>query len=498
MFLKAAASIILCTSLFMGSLPIGSYPFMDRKGAFRPASFEGYELTLADGETVSMMLSGKNIVFESSMDRKFNVCLSQVKDLRTVRNFPASGESFNIEVASSMKEDKLYYVDISYEAYGLTLTLSDNIIFKTGDNLYFYKNVNYDYNVQTTSEMWTDEQSLEECLEPQNDIECDDPVVIEYSNRICAGAKDDWEKVFNIYMYVAGQMAYDEGEAGDETSGYQDGAVAVMRDGKGICEGFSNVFVALCRAQGIPAVVEFGIGFADYEELTERNPQPEDWSDHAWAAVYLGGKWHFVDPTYDMARFVDADGNVETYDYSTLFYLLPLEAFSNDHRIMDADTRHGIESAGYCGDNATYEITRDGVCYIKGEGTLQMPVGLTGFNKLVFDPDCKITTIGKDCFADCDLITVVRLPDSVTVIDDAAFDSCEDLEYVYLPDGLERIGMKAFCFCDELSYVYIPDSVNEMGIWAFDECPRLYISMPSDMTRFIDDYDQTPMHVEER
>ena len=58
--------------------------------------------------------------------------------------------------------------------------------------------------------------------------------------------------------------------------------------------------------------------------------------------------------------------------------------------------------------------------------------------------------------------------------------------------------MESFDCCDELSYVYIPDSVNEMGIWAFDECPRLYISMPSDMTRFIDDYDQTPMHVEER
>ena len=53
----------------------------------------------------------------------------------------------------------------------------------------------------------------------------DDPVLIEYSNRICAGAKDNWEKVFDIYMYVAGEMAYDEAEAADDTSAYQDGAV---------------------------------------------------------------------------------------------------------------------------------------------------------------------------------------------------------------------------------------------------------------------------------
>ena len=498
MFLKAAASIILCTSLFMGSLPIGLRTVMDRKGAFRPASFDGYELTLADGETVRMTLVGKNLVFESSKDRAFNISLQQVNDLRTIRNFSADGTSFSIEVASVMKEDKLYYVDISYEAYGLTLTLSDNIIFESGESLYFFRNINYEYNLETTSEMWTDTQSLMECLEPQNDIECDDPVLIEYSNRICAGAKDDWEKVFDIYMYVAGEMAYDEAEAADDTNAYQDGAVAVLRDGKSICEGFSNAFVALCRAQGIPAVVEFGIGFADYEELTESDPQPGDWADHAWAAVYLGNKWHFVDPTYDMARFVDEKGSVTNYDYSTMYYLLPLEAFSNDHRILDADTRHGIPSAGYCGDNAKYEITRDGVCYISGEGTIKMPAGVNGFNKIVFDPDCEITTIGEDCFADCDLITTVRLPDSVTELEEAAFDSCEDLEYVYLPDGLETIGKKAFCFCDELSYVYVPDSVEEIGIWAFEFCPRLYISLPSDLDSFADDYTCKPMYVESR
>ena len=118
------------------------------------------------------------------------------------------------------------------------------------------------------------------------------------------------KKVFRIYMYISGVMAYDYVEAGDDAGGYQDGAIAVMRDGKGICEGFANTFVALCRAQGIPAVVEFGIGFASYDEVTSRTPANTDYADHAWAAVYLGDKWHFVDPTYDMSHFYEGPDKI--------------------------------------------------------------------------------------------------------------------------------------------------------------------------------------------
>ena len=252
-------------------------------------------------------------------------------------------------------------------------------------------------------------------------------------------------------------MAYDQAEANDSSGGYQDGAVSVLRDGKAICEGFANAFAALCRAQGIPAVVEFGIGFGDYDEMTTRVPTAEDWADHAWAAVFLGGKWHFVDPTYDMARVYNGRNDVKTYAEETSYYLLPLEAFSNDHRIYDADTGHGIPSA---------------------------------------EPGSNITTISKDCFSDCDLITNVIIPDTVKRIEDGAFDTCEDLEYVYLPEGLEYIGDEAFDYCDELSYVWIPDSVTHIGKWAFDDCPRLFISIPSHLDGFNDDYDMKPMFIE--
>lgn len=445
-----------------------------------------------------MSLVGDRVICESGENREYYITLSKCRTMRTVRSFTRSGTNFDLELASSMSEDELYYLTFTYEAFGRTVDNGDNIIFKSGNNIYFWKSPNYEYNLKSCEEMWTDEQSLRECLEPQNDIECDDPVLIGYSDRICEGAADDWEKVYRIYVYIAHEMAYDNEEAGGDAGGYQDSAVDVIRDGKSICEGFGNAFAALCRAQGIPAVVEFGIGMGSYDDMTGYKPSHDDYADHAWAAVYLGDKWHFVDPTYDMSRFYNGPNDVDVYENSTLYYLLPLESFSNDHRILDADTRHCQPSAGYCGDYATYEITRDGVCYISGYGKIQMPDDVNGFNRVIFTEDCYIDEIGELCFDDCDLLTSIVLPDTLIRIGDYAFNTCEDLEYVYIPEGCEYIGTQAFCYCDELSYVSVPDSVVSCGSWAFDDCPRLYLSVPSRWSYIASDYDFEPMYIEVR
>jgi len=496
MISRVIISLVLCTAITLGSFPVAG-----KQETFAPASYDSYEITLVDGGILEMRLLSGRIVFESGRDQTFYVTLSKAKNKRLVKTFTVGGSTFDVEVASLMDEDTLYNVTIEYDAYGMRVDNGDNMIFKRGNSVYFWKSANYEYNRETCKELWTDEQSLKECLEPQNDIECDDPVLIGYSNRICEGAKDDWEKAFRIYKFISSEMAYDKKSADDYAVGCQDSAVDVIRSGRAICEGFSNAFAALCRAQGIPAVVEFGIGFSDYKEMTTRVPTEFDYADHAWAAVYLGGKWLFLDPTYDMSRYYYGTNDLRVYDQSTKFYLLSLEAFSNDHRIYDADTRHGVPAAGYCGNgtkNAQFEITRDGVCHISGYGTLKMPAGVTGFSKVVFEEGSEITSIAANCFRDNDLLTTVVLPDTVTSIGDYAFATCEDLQYVYIPSYVEYIGKGAFQSCDELSYVSVPEMCKEIGVNAFEGCPRLYIIVSHFKNDFDRNYKTKPMHIEYR
>ena len=87
----------------------------------------------------------------------------------------------------------------------------------------------------------------------------------------------------------------------------------------------------------------------------------------------------------------------------------------------------------------------------------------------------KTANIDVECCtsADCNSITIITLPDTITTIDSNAFSGCCSLHSVILPDGVTEIGTHAFADCRYLASVTIPDSVTEIGAHAFDGCPRL-------------------------
>ena len=469
---------------------------------FEPADYTSYDLTTFRGDKITISVDGPNFCVDCDCSDDIILGLYDAEYFDLVATSSHYEGHFSDDFTKDMREDTLYMVNVSYVLEGKVFDCYSNYIILCDGDVRFFKSPNYEYNLETTQELWTDDKSLQECLKPQNDIECDDPVVMSYSDDICAGAKDDWEKVYLIYTYITSKMAYDDVQIDDYYTVYHDGAKCLMRRGIAICEGFSNLFVALCRAQGIPAVVEFGVGYSSYDEMVDLDELESIDSDHAWVAVCLDGTWYYCDPTYDIGAYYDGDSwDDGSFDYATpgyAFFLLPIEAISFDHKILDADTLHGVEETGSCGQNATYEITRDGTLTIYGSGEICLPDGCNGFSKVVFDPDSNITGIGKKCFIDCDLITIVVLPNTVTSIGDSAFFSCEDLQYVYIPEGVTSIGKQAFDCCDELAYIRVPDSCTDLGNWAFDDTSRLYLSIPSSLRFSMTGYYCDPMYVEIR
>ena len=84
-----------------------------------------------------------------------------------------------------------------------------------------------------------------------------------------------------------------------------------------------------------------------------------------------------------------------------------------------------------------------------------------------------IATIGNSAFEDCESLTSVTIPDSVTTIGSSAFESCDSLTSITIPDSVTTIGDYAFYSCDSLTSVTIPDSVTTIGMWAFCDCSSL-------------------------
>jgi transglutaminase-like putative cysteine protease len=60
----------------------------------------------------------------------------------------------------------------------------------------------------------------------------------------------------------------------------------VLKQGKGVCQDFSHVMIALCRLAGIAA--RYVAGFTEGEGYT-----------HAWVEYYDAGYWRAIDPTYN-------------------------------------------------------------------------------------------------------------------------------------------------------------------------------------------------------
>ncbi len=80
-----------------------------------------------------------------------------------------------------------------------------------------------------------------------------------------------------------------------------------------------------------------------------------------------------------------------------------------------------------------------------------------------------VTSIGEGAFFECNRITRLTIPNSVTVIDIFAFADCKKLTKVNIPNSVTSIETGAFWKCTSLKNITLPNSITSIGEWAFDE-----------------------------
>ena len=86
-------------------------------------------------------------------------------------------------------------------------------------------------------------------------------------------------------------------------------------------------------------------------------------------------------------------------------------------------------------------------------------------------------SISDEAFRDCENLTSITIPNSVTEIGAWAFKDCYNLTSITIPNSVTSIGEGAFADCYNLTSITIPNSVTTIGTCAF-RGTRWYANKP--------------------
>lgn len=112
---------------------------------------------------------------------------------------------------------------------------------------------------------------------------------------------------------------------------------------------------------------------------------------------------------------------------------------------------------------------------ISGLGSMgynaQWPWWNKNFTKITIEEG--VTNVGFLAFKDCEKVTTVSLPNSLSLIESGAFQNCSGLQQIIWHEGIQGIEDFAFTGCTSLKKVILPNSVYLIGSSAFYNCVSL-------------------------
>ncbi len=201
---------------------------------------------------------------------------------------------YNITVIGSAFNERLFLNDSSGNMYicwdGIIIQPQGTFI--VGLDYYVLAfSVNYLVNSSLVEDYDTNSELYLKYTQPEKFIESDNKKIVEVARNITNGESDPHKTALLIYSFVTKHLEYEIQDA-------ERGALWALENGVGDCSEHSYLFVALCRAVGIPARIQAGFAFHRVGEVIK--------DGHMWAEYYLENYgWIPVDATWQLFDSID-------------------------------------------------------------------------------------------------------------------------------------------------------------------------------------------------
>lgn len=109
-----------------------------------------------------------------------------------------------------------------------------------------------------------------------------EPEVVELYRKMCPLEGDELQRAVFMMNYLYEHFEYVPGVTNIDTT-----AAEAIRLGKGVCQDYAHIMIALCRFARIPA--RYVVGMMIGEGAT-----------HAWVEIYYNHGWYGLDPTNNL------------------------------------------------------------------------------------------------------------------------------------------------------------------------------------------------------
>ncbi|MBR3505284.1 MAG: zinc-ribbon domain-containing protein [Clostridia bacterium] len=141
--------------------------------------------------------------------------------------------------------------------------------------------------------------------------------------------KSDYEKVRAIYNYICSHMTYDYARLDDDSDVLKYTAYGAVKRSTAVCSGIADLFYYLANSAGVETHIKTN-------------------SVHAWNFVRLGGKYYYLDATWDLGKseanydyFLKGSADFQHYGG------LQIGLFGNGNLLTDTDKGYTFSSFEY-------------------------------------------------------------------------------------------------------------------------------------------------------